>query len=206
MEFQNLYSAIWMRTQRIEQWWANKFAELAEQENQPTTVTFALPGAPPTGSHVASPNGGVFRRIAINSVYAEDMYGQWGAWVKVDKIGAYLGIPESWATLLLREGPLTLMPPTEAETAQAQIYGEPHARWGTPDQPCDFIDCTMGEGHVGPHIELDGKPLGENDTIAETEPTNTTPHEASKEPCTCGRPDRHRAGCPRYVRLRKGRK
>jgi hypothetical protein len=113
-----------------------------------------------------------------------------------------------WFDLLAEWGPVYLVSLNESDDEDARLYGPPGARWGQPDVPCPYVDgqlppgeCTLGQGHIGPHVDSDGYPLGQTVvTIADLSAGRITPQEAALTACTCGHPAVHRPGCPRYNR------
>lgn len=177
--------------------------EAAEYALEPEPAeTYRLPGAPPTGRHVLTANGCVYRRES----HASEEFLPWGAWLLVrDPEAPHGPDPDgylSWAQLL-ELGPLTLLPESEYERAQAVLYGPAGARWGDPDTPCPYKECTLGTNHIGTHKDVDGNPLGVRpvDTDGRIHNPGITPHMASRVFCTCGSPAMHKPDCPRYSRM-----
>lgn len=154
--------------------------------------TYALPYPPPLEHRVVDTNGrrwthyvpGRFRRVLVEDAPT-------------------VGIPEwaEWSDLLVSYGPVTLDEWTDEEKAGFELYGPPGGRWGNPNEECPFYACALGVGHIGMHYDDAGNPIGASEADGSTVDASITPHEASQTPCTCGHPDRHRPGCPRYDRV-----
>ena len=191
-------------------------------------ITYALPGPPPTGRHVMTPSGKVFERTTFGT---GAQFGPWGAWHDVEESDRP-DIDRwhiSWAELLIK-GPLVLLPLNEIERAQAILYGPPGARWGDPNTPCGYglrdarsvpekflgMECDLGQGHIGAHKDEHGIELPILSTYQDPPAPNTTsypngrppaaalPPHVVNDPCTCGHPAAHRAGCPRRHRAMGG--
>lgn len=161
-------------------------------------TTYAIPGAPPTD------------RKVTNEVRTWQRHKD-GLWFDLDDPGAR---GWEWVELLQDHGPVRLVPLTVQEHADAVLYGPPGARWGDPDTPCPYyttVDnltggqpqgvCALGVGHISVHRDSTGQALGQTTAPPDDAPTaavGVTPHEASRRPCTCGDPARHRQGCARY--------
>lgn len=106
-----------------------------------------------------------------------------------------------WPSLLVDRGPMQLVPLTEHERWEATMYGPPGARWGDLSKTCPFYGCAFAWGHIPPHKDFDGNPLGETVADGTTVNASITPQAAAEEPCTCGHPERHRPDCVRYERM-----
>jgi hypothetical protein len=164
-------------------------------------VTYAIPLPPPVGRSVTDrwdhrwtvqPNGSVAR---------SDDHDRTSPW--------------SWHTFLNIFGPATLAELTEQERASEALYGPIGMRWADPDgppcpynehrgipredQPDEYRPCALRIGHGGPHRDPAGAVLGEDSTMEG--PIAVTPQQAARSLCTCGRPDQHQPGCPRYERM-----
>lgn len=183
-------------------------------KDDPGTVTYSLPGAPPSEHRVRDAKGRIFARER-NLPDDGYSYGPWGSWVQIgdgeNLFPAELFHDEpfqlryAWGPLL-HFGPLTLIPFTEQEKAVAAVYGPPGARWGSPGTPCPYEGCALSVGHIGAHRGPDGSPLGVTMPDGSLVPFQgrISPHEAAEFPCTCGHPGQHRPGCTRYSRLTGG--
>lgn len=164
-------------------------------------VVYELPGPPPTGRKVQSHDGGVFQR---EHAHDEDYFGTWGRWVDQET-----GMSWNWLALLRQRGPLFLLELTDKEIEEERLYGPIGARWGFPDEPCPYRDhgrinpitsatvaCTLGRGHIGPHLDENGIELGLD---REFNPDKAA--DPSAVWCTCGNAGAHLPHCPRYKRL-----
>lgn len=171
----------------------------ATDPHKPVPVTYALPAPPPRGREVT--NG--------EQVWTHlDHTGDGSYFRDLAAVPAVTSIP--WANLLDQYGPLTLV---EEDQADAAMYGPIGARWGRPEIPCPFTlygdddapssatQCALGLNHAGPHRDQAGAALDESDADGSRISAGISPHEASKTPCTCGHPDAHKPGCPRYTRV-----
>jgi hypothetical protein len=183
-------------------------ADLHRAPDPDDPQVYRLPGAPPTGRTVKQ------HGVEDDSEYAARRWTRQADGLWSDSGRTFNFERFAWGYILDAYGPLELVPLTDEETASEALYGPVSARWGNPDQPCPYIDtrpavavsCVLGVGHVGPHRDLLGGALGET-TLDPDQPsaaTGISPHDASAEPCTCHRPDRHRPGCPRYIRTTGG--
>lgn len=164
--------------------------------------SMTFPDPPATGRRVIGAHGYTYQRVIPDGTFNPILM-PWGAWMRLDdEDGLPLPGVYTWPEILAA-GPLALLPLTEKEMRDAELYGPPGARWGNPDERCPFwgFICTLGVGHTGPHIGPDGAPLGETEPDGKP-PVNAgiTPAQASETPCTCGRPAQHRPGCPRHKR------
>lgn len=106
--------------------------------------------------------------------------------------------------------PAILVEWTEADLAEHALYGPPGARWGDPNTPCPYIKfspatgdelgrCSLGLHHTGGHRD----PWGNEIVPVEPDGSTTTAAVTAQdlaEPCTCGHPDAHIAGCARFER------
>lgn len=172
--------------------WADGFDGDAVDPSKPAPATYSIDPPPPVGSTVETRTGARWVVHPPNS-RGESMVSQG------------TGDPVRWVALLSTAGAVTLVPEDQAVT---DLYGPPGARWGTPDEPCPYvyrpikdlpIGCALGRGHAGAH--WNGGPLGETEADGSTVAAGITPQEAAKTPCTCGHPEAHRDGCPRYERI-----
>ena len=196
----------------ISRYYQSSAAKLAahDQIHAAEPITYQLPGAPPSGRSVRTAAGQVYKRDERTP--ADDLgYGQWGSWTLMPKDDTVVAVDQrcSWGALL-HAGPLTLLDLTDQEWDDARIYGPPGARWGNPNEPCQFsgrpnlnakLDipmdlrpCTLGVGHVGYHTDSEGNRLY-GDGGAE---------DVRVGPCNCGHPGRHQPGCPRYELMAGG--
>lgn len=165
---------------------------------EPEPVTYALPGAPPTGRRVkSSTTGETFLRVPTER---NENWEAWfsGAWIALGKpegpaklSGA---IRYSWPVLLAMKGPLILDPLTATELTEEHLYGPVGQRWGDPNICCPYKRCSYGVGHVGVHRDEHGAALGLEHRIDEE-------IHAGPDFCTCGTPARHQPGCPRRDRI-----
>jgi hypothetical protein len=169
------------------------------------TGIYDIPGPPPTGRHLESlPTGIVFfRNHGGDFVVIHDPV------VERNKLD---GREFSWSEIVDAWGPLRLIPLTEYEKKQAEIYGPPSARWGNPDETCSYLDqhnripCALGVGHIGLHRDLSGAALAFQRFYIDTasaEPKDLprlTPgmaHARARRPiCNCGRLANHAQDCP----------
>lgn len=196
---------------------------------EPATVTYAIQGAPPTGRTVRDQNGNLWTRHSTPLTFdpddGEDLahFGQWGVW-RFQPDPFTVAYERPWYELLARYGPVTLEPLTDEEIASETLYGPVTARWGNPDEPCPYrehlpgaiatgamvagpwVGCSLGVGHIGWHRDDAGNELrGQSDApLVPAGDTSITPAEASRVPCTCGHPERHRPDCARYPRISGG--
>lgn len=173
-------------------------------------VTYAIPGPPPTEHKVTDMLGVVWIRMKD------------GLFTELDPDTgrpANVNQAETWVWLL-QQGPLTLVPWTEEEKAEHELYGPPGARWGDPHTPCPWWEsfmgptdgsCALGIHHIGLHRNSKGEALGETPAPDQALPpydqpsevaggAGISPHEAAETPCTCGNPAVHQPGCPRFER------
>lgn len=158
-----------------------------EEDDDPAPKpTYAIPNPPPLEYRVVDRTGQKWTHL-------KDAPG----WFDRDDSGRR----EEWVDLLDAFGPVTLDEWTDEERASFELYGPPGARWGNPAQPCSHYACSLGWGHTGLHInDVTGEPIEPPPADGTTVDAGITPHESSETPCTCGHPDRHRPGCPRYAR------
>lgn len=188
------------------EWLDRHFKNMTQQAINPV-VTYAIPGAPPTGRHVATAAGAVFVRTHV----ADPEHGQWGTWLELTVTPLnHLSWPE-----LLTLGPLVLLPLNTKELADAILYGPPGARWGDPDEPCpwgqhsarkptlDMLgkECALGIGHTGPHCDPAGNPYNQTEETDHRWHYAAVTREDLDTPCNCGRPAAHRPHCNRFARV-----
>lgn len=98
----------------------------------------------------------------------------------------------AWGALAIEErGHFDVVP---QDPEDARLYGPIGERWGDPTQPCPYTGCALKLGHIGPHVDA-----GDQDIS----PTDSEPVKGHNPViCTCGHPDNHRPGCPRFVMAR----
>lgn len=127
----------------------------------------------------------------------------------------------AWAAFLSAYGPAELVPLTDDELRDAELYGPPGQRWGNIGEPCPYqgpsgldtvdgysipLPCALWRNHAGPHKDHVGAELGTTQ-LDDTLPAITagiSPQEAAQSPCTCGVPAAHLFDCPRYPRTTGG--
>lgn len=175
--------------------------EVAPDDTANRPIVLELPGPPPTGRRVTNGKS-TWERHASDD--------RDGAWVCVDGPDPY-GHPMSWLGLIGTYRRLTLVPLTEEELSDEELYGPVTARWGDPGTPCPYSGCSLGHGHAGPHKDaaleildlLDADPWGTKTTAAHVPTPSGLRDAVGRElsddvACTCDHPERHRPGCARY--------
>lgn len=191
------------------------FNELAVDELAEDQATaprrFELPDGPVTGRVVRAMDGSAWWRRRRDGKY-ERVEPHDGRWRVIEPDGPHWW---SWPGLLAEEGPLEEVPLTDVEIEDERLYGPSHARWGDPYTPCPWgsrvqkpdetwvpvVACALGVEHVGPHQDAIGGYLGVTELDPDLPPPGPDELRASlAEGCSCGRPDRHQPGCPRYRR------
>lgn len=166
--------------------------------------TFSLEPQPVTGRVVRAntdsgpayyrrQSGGLWERV-------EPVEGRWF------QVAAAPGMPSDcwWSELLTEHSQVELVPLTATEVEDERLYGPSHARWGDPYNWCPYVGCSLGIEHIGPHRNEQDQPLGLTEPSGEVWDNATEIEVARRTPCTCGRPDRHLPGCPRYARVSGG--
>ncbi len=183
---------------------------------EPTT-RYVLPPAPLTGRVVK-----VHRRLPDDTGNSPGLMMFFrrrpdGTWqhVQVDG-GRWAADPDddweySWLEILGLDvfEPAELVPLSDVEQEDERLYGPSHARWGDPYQPCPWFHteagqttfCAMGVEHTGPHKDATGNPLGQTVASGVAYDNAAGLAVARDTPCTCGRPDRHQPGCPRFAQV-----
>lgn len=171
---------------------ATEAAPPAQHVAQETTAgVYAIPGPPPMETRVKDRHGaswvhrldGMMERVSDTAEGPD-------------------ATPEvcTWAELLSVVGPLTVNPLTDHEKELARLYGPPGQRWGNPSQECPHYACMLGWGHIPPHIDAAGEPIGLTEADGTWVNADITPQQAAENPCNCGNPLRHQPGCNRYTK------
>lgn len=162
-----------------------------------TTLYAAFPpgGGPPTGRRVIDRAGRVWVRQPDGEMLITEWLSPAVNLAPDDQVMNPLHLVDL-------AGPLVLLPLTQAERDHEALYGPSYGRWGTIGQPCEYRDCRLFFGHVGPHTGKDGFVLP-FPTLAHDAPVSVPRGYSADEAnqCTCGRPDHHRPTCPRYRRM-----
>lgn len=186
----------------------NNDADLLLAEAVPTTVnhwgpeptTYSIPFPPPIEYRVVDTNG----RRWVHSRTAHGIFDRIVTATALETLaGADEGIPLKleWAPLLASYGPVYIDAWSDEDLASFKLYGPPGERWGNPDVECSHFACSLGWGHTGLHHDVNGNPIEAMAADGSEVDAGISPQEAAKTPCTCGHPDRHRQGCPRYARV-----
>jgi len=154
-------------------------AELADEQ----PVVYTMPGPPPIERRVLDRTGLAWHHAEDDQWYASDSRER-----------------TSWVDLLADRAPLILVSLTDEERESERMYGPLGARWGDPTKPCPYIGCRYRLGHIGGHVNRHGDVmLGTG--VSDAGSLSVSPQEAAETLCTCGHPEAHRPGCPRYERI-----
>lgn len=139
---------------------ANRRVEDALANLPPRRITYAIPGAPPTGRKVLGRNGIVYQRRDAGPTESESyapevlMYGLWEP-VGCTHMGedgcdhkrALYDRWHFWYALLASNGPVELLPPDYRSLEEIRLYGPLGQEWGDPNIPCPwrFLNAKHAE-------------------------------------------------------------